>query len=182
MQVETDDKEIISRVLQGDSQSFVVLVNRYRSFIFTIAMRYTSTREDAEEIAQDVFVKAYKALADFRNDCKFSTWLYTITTNTCNTFLRKRRIETSALDDEKNSGLMHVQDTVHNDAAQRSRTALIDKAIKLLHADDAAIHGASHDASNHSSSADVLPTADVPTADAERLLRTELCIRWRLRW
>jgi RNA polymerase sigma-70 factor (ECF subfamily) len=51
------------------------------------------SREDAEEVAQDVFIKAYKYLADFRGESKFTTWLYTIVNNTCISFLRKKKLD-----------------------------------------------------------------------------------------
>ncbi len=94
------DTEIISRVLRGEKALFAELVKKYQNFVFTIAGRYASNREDAEEIAQDVFVKAYKSLADFRGDAKFSTWLYTITSTTCISFLRKKKLAVHSLDQE----------------------------------------------------------------------------------
>lgn len=138
MYAETGDKEIIGKVLQGDQQLFGELVKRYRHLVFTVAMRYVSSREDAEEIAQDVFVKAYRALADFRQDAKFSTWLYAITTNTCITFTRKRKIETYSLADERvfeQANAMEEQ----NEPEQKSKAQLLNKAIRLLCADDAAV-------------------------------------------
>src|SRR5262245_55333388 len=96
-----NDNEIISRTLRGDSQAYAELVKRYQNFVFTIILRYTKSREDAEEISQDVFVKAYRSLADFRGDSKFSTWLYTIVNTTCITFLRKKKLDTHSLDNEK---------------------------------------------------------------------------------
>ena len=101
MQTGPNDKDIISAVLQGNKQAYAELVNRYQNFVFTICLRYTSNREDAEEIAQDIFVKAYRCLSDFRGDSKFSTWLYTIVNTSCITFLRKKRLQTHSLDDEK---------------------------------------------------------------------------------
>ena len=95
------DNEILSRVLQGDQQAYAEIVKRYQSFVFTIALRYTPNREDAEEIAQDSFVKAYRSLSDFRGESKFSTWLYTIVTTTSLTFLRKKKIDVQSLDNEK---------------------------------------------------------------------------------
>jgi RNA polymerase sigma-70 factor, ECF subfamily len=135
------DSEIISRVLRGEQQAFAELVNRYQNFVFTIALRYAGNREDAEEIAQDIFVKAYRSLADFRGDAKFSTWLYTIVTTSCITFLRKKRLETRSLDDEKvfeqadnqNSGFSA------NQIEQKSKVTMINEAIKLLSPDDAKI-------------------------------------------
>jgi len=140
MYAETSDKEIIGRVLQGDQQFFAELVKRYQPFVFTIPMRYTKHREDAAEIAQDVFIKAYKSLADFRSDSKFSTWLYTITTNTSITFLRKRKLETHSLGDERIFEQANVKDPNEETIlVQKSRAAVINKAIRLLNADDAAI-------------------------------------------
>jgi len=136
----TDDKDIITRVLQGESQAYADLVNRYLFFVFTIASRYTNNREDAEEISQDVFVKAYRSLADFRHNSKFSTWLYTITANTCSTFLRKRKLETHTLDDERVFRQADMYGAHDDDATiQRSRAAMLNKAIGLLSTDDATI-------------------------------------------
>src|SRR2546430_16353176 len=101
MQIGSNDNEIISRVLRGEQVLYADLVKRYQNFVFTIALRYTPNREDAEEIAQDVFVKAYRNLADFRGESKFSTWLYTIVNTTCITFLRKKKLEVHSLDNEK---------------------------------------------------------------------------------
>jgi len=140
MHAETDDKEVISRILQGESQAFAGLMNRYLFFVFTIALRYANNRQDAEEIAQDVFLKAYRSLADFRQDSKFSTWLYTITANTCITFLRKRKIETRTLTDESIVKQADMQNAAGDDpVVQRSTAAMLNKAISLLNADDATI-------------------------------------------
>jgi RNA polymerase sigma-70 factor, ECF subfamily len=134
------DNEVISRVLQGDKQIFAELVNRYRHLVFTIALRYATTREDAEEIAQDVFVKAYRSLADFRQDSKFSTWLYAIATNTCITFLRKKKIKTHSLTNEKIFELASSTDVINgNETEHKSKVELMNKAIRLLNADDATI-------------------------------------------
>ena len=86
------DNEIISRVLKGEQNAYAELVNRYQAYVFTLTLRMIKSREDAEEVAQDVFIKAYRSLADFRGESKFSTWLYTITNTTCITFLRKKKL------------------------------------------------------------------------------------------
>jgi len=101
MHTEPEERDIIARVLNGDQQSYSILVDRYQNFVFTLVLRYVKGREDAEEVAQDVFIKAYRALADFKGNSKFSTWLYTITTTTCITFLRKKKLEIQSLDNEK---------------------------------------------------------------------------------
>jgi RNA polymerase sigma-70 factor (ECF subfamily) len=135
------DSEIISKVLQGEQQAFAELVNRYQNFVFTITLRYTNNREDAEEVAQDIFVKAYRSLADFRGASKFSTWLYTIVTTSCISFLRKKKLETHSLDNEKVFEQVKNQDSGFdaNQVEQKSKIASVNEAIKLLSPDDAKI-------------------------------------------
>jgi RNA polymerase sigma factor (sigma-70 family) len=137
----TTDNEIITRVLRGEHQLYAELVKRYQNFVFTIALRYTPMREDAEEVAQDVFVKAYKALSTFRGDSKFSTWLYSIVNTTSITFLRKKKLDIHSLDNE------HVFEAADNQIAsplgpgveQKSKLEMVTKAIELLSPDDAKI-------------------------------------------
>ena len=135
------DTEIISRVLRGEKALFAELVKKYQNFVFTIAGRYASNREDAEEIAQDVFVKAYKSLSDFRGDAKFSTWLYTITSTTCISFLRKKKLAVHSLDQDHVFELADTQDSGFraNQVEQKSRFAMVNQAIQMLSADDAKI-------------------------------------------
>jgi RNA polymerase sigma factor (sigma-70 family) len=135
------DTEIISRVLRGEKALFAELVKKYQNFVFTIAGRYASNREDAEEIAQDVFVKAYKSLADFRGDAKFSTWLYTITSTTCISFLRKKKLAVHSLDQDHVFELADTQDSSFraNQVEQKSRTSMVNQAIQLLSPDDAKV-------------------------------------------
>ncbi len=136
-----NDNEIISKVLRGDSQAYALLVNRYQGYVFTLALRMIKTREDAEEVAQDVFIKAYKYLADFRGASKFSTWLYTIVNNTCITFLRKKKLDVHSLDNE---AVFARADNIDSGARadeveQKSRKAMINRAITMLNPDDAQI-------------------------------------------
>lgn len=134
-----NDNEIINSVLRGEQALYAELVKRYQNFVFTITLRYTSSREDAEEIAQDVFVKAYRSLADFRGDSKFSTWLYTIVNTTCITFLRKKRLDTHSLDNEKVFAVAENHDSGFNanQVEVKSRQEMVNKAIALLSPDDA---------------------------------------------
>lgn len=141
MYTEPNDSEIISRVLHGEQSLYAELVKRYQNFVFTIALRYATHREDAEEIAQDVFVKAYRSLADFRGASKFSTWLYTITSTTCITFLRKKKLDVHSLDNEKVFEVADSQNSSFraNQVEQKSKTQMVNEAIRLLNPDDARI-------------------------------------------
>jgi len=136
-----NDNELISRVLKGDQQAYAGLVTRYQNYVFTLSLRFTKNREDAEEVSQDIFVKAYRSLADFRGASKFSTWLYTIVNTTCITFLRKKRMEVHSLDNEK---IFEVADSVDsgmraNQVEQKSRVAMVNNAIEMLNPDDAEV-------------------------------------------
>jgi RNA polymerase sigma-70 factor (ECF subfamily) len=136
-----NDNELISKVLSGDQQAYASLVNRYQNYVFTLALRFTKNREDAEEVSQDIFIKAYRALADFRGTSKFSTWLYTIVNNTCITFLRKKRLEVHSLDNEKVFEVADSQDSGMraNQIEQKSRLAMVNEAINMLNPDDAEV-------------------------------------------
>lgn len=135
------DIELISTVLNGDQQAYAIIVDRYQPFVFTLVLRYIKSREDAEEVAQDIFVKAYRALADFKGASKFSTWLYTIATTTCISFLRKKRLEIHSLDNEKVLEVAENRDSGMgaNQVEQKSKLTMVNNAIALLGADDAEI-------------------------------------------
>ena len=135
------DIDIISRVIKGDHQAYAGLVNRYQNYVFTLALRFTKNREDAEEVAQDIFVKAYRSLADFKGTAKFSTWLYTIVYTTSITFLRKKKLEVHSLDNEKVFELADSQDSGFsaNQVEQKSRVSMVNHAIAMLSHDDAQI-------------------------------------------
>ncbi len=135
------DSEIISLVLKGDHNVYATLVDRYKSYVFTLTLRFTKNREDAEEVSQDIFIKAYRSLADFKGTAKFSTWLYTIVNTTCITFLRKKRLDVKSLDDEGTFELADSQDSGFkaNVVEQKSRQNMVNQAIAMLNPDDAEI-------------------------------------------
>jgi len=141
MHTGTNDNEIITNVLAGNYQAYAGLVDRYQQYVFTLAFRMVKNREDAEEVAQDSFVKAYKYLRDFRGDSKFSTWLYTIVNNTGISFLRKKKLDTYSLDNEKVFELADsLGSTMKADLVeQKSKISMVNQAIALLSPDDATI-------------------------------------------
>ncbi len=132
---------VINRVLKGDQSAFSILVSKYQDYVFTLVLRFTTNREDAEEIAQDVFVKAYRSLADFRGDAKFSTWLFTITRTTCLSFLRKKKLDTVSLDNERTGLQVENQESGFdaNRIEQKSKHTMLNNAISMLSADDAQV-------------------------------------------
>ena len=141
MHAELVDMDIINLVLKGDFNTYSILVERYQNFVFTIVLRYVKSREDAEEVAQDVFIKAYRSLGSFKGDAKFSTWLYTVTTTTSISFLRKKRMAVQSLDNENVFELADNVDSgmTANQIEQKSRVNMVNEAIKMLSPDDAQI-------------------------------------------
>jgi len=141
MQSKLSDIDLITQTLAGNQSAYADLVKRHQRFVFTLAMRFSKTREDAEEIAQDCFIKAYRSLASYNAQAKFSTWLYTIVYNTAMTFLRKKRIATDSIDDEatfiqvENHQSAFDTDNVEN----KSRSFYLNQAIEQLLPDDATI-------------------------------------------
>jgi len=94
------EKKLIAEVQNGDVSAFTKLVNQYSEQVLTLAYRIVSSREDAEDIAQKVFIKVYNGINQFRGDASFSSWLYTIVKNECYSHLRKKRPEMISLDEK----------------------------------------------------------------------------------
>lgn len=92
------DQIYIDKVLGGDLSAYSYLVDKHKDMAFSVALRIVGNREDAEEIVQDAFVKAYQNMETFRNKSKFSTWLYRIVFNAAVSRTRKKRLESSDLD------------------------------------------------------------------------------------
>jgi RNA polymerase sigma factor (sigma-70 family) len=141
MQSAFSDTELIKLTLGGNQSAYASLVKRHQRFVFTLALRFAKRREDAEEIAQDCFIKAYKSLSSFQQQSKFSTWLYSIVYTTAMTSLRKKRVDIASIDDDEN----YVQIAYtpggydeHN-IENKSRSYYVNEAIGQLLPDDAII-------------------------------------------
>jgi RNA polymerase sigma-70 factor (ECF subfamily) len=141
MQSKLSDIELIEQTLSGNQSAYADLVKRHQRFVFTLAMRFAKGREDAEEIAQDCFVKAYRSLASFNRQSKFSTWLYSIVYTTAMTSLRKKRVATDSIDDEGTYIQVENQSSAFdvNNAENNSRSFYLNQAIEQLLPDDATI-------------------------------------------
>jgi len=127
---------IISRIRSGDTDAFRVLVRQYKEMVFGLALKMTRQREDAEEIAQDTFLKAFKGIQRFKGQSKFSTWLYQIGYFTAINHLRKKKLQVIEIDDipvadESES----VLEKLNND----DQKIMIDKALGLLKPDERAL-------------------------------------------
>ena len=96
---------VIQAVLDGDVNAYEALVKEYEKNVYNLALRMTGNSEDAADMAQEAFIKAYNSLTAFRGDSKFSVWLYRIVSNVCLDFLRSRsRKQTVSLSTENDDG------------------------------------------------------------------------------
>jgi len=105
-----EDSYYISSILAGNISDFSILVDKYKDMVYTLAYRIVGNREDAEELAQDVFVKVYRSLKNFRGKSKFSTWLYSITYNASISKVRKKQMESVSLNNHDNNRYDIVND------------------------------------------------------------------------
>ena len=85
------DLAVIQAVIDGDKSSYGILVNRHKDFAYTLALRIMNNAADADEVAQDAFIKAYRSLSKFNKESKFTTWLYRIVVNTALSYKRKQK-------------------------------------------------------------------------------------------
>ena len=85
------EKELIAKAKQGDMQAFEELILKHEKIVYNVALRMMNHSEDAKDISQEVFLKAYRNIKNFDERSMFSTWLYRITTNTCIDEMRKRK-------------------------------------------------------------------------------------------
>ncbi len=123
------ETELIELVQKGDSSAFSHLVESHKNLVFSVVLRMVSNREDAEEVAQDAFIKAFKQIKQFRGEAKFSTWLYKIAYFCAINHLRKNKLLTTDLDQVSiSSDDESILETLHN----AEKKEYLTKAINLL--------------------------------------------------
>ena len=133
----TNDQIIINQIIEGDTNAFAQLVDRYKDLVFTLAMRMMKNREEAEEVSQDTFIKVYKSLHKFKGDSKFSTWIYKVTYNSCLDRIKKNKkhFNDVAIDDFTISKLKDV-DNAFEALVEKEQHDTIQECLKLLPYDD----------------------------------------------
>jgi RNA polymerase sigma-70 factor (ECF subfamily) len=96
--VKENDSDLISRAKNGDSKSYDKLLKKYKNSVYSLVLRMVRNSQEAEDLTQEAFIKAFNSLASFNEEYAFSTWLYKIATNNCIDFFRKRKLQTYSLD------------------------------------------------------------------------------------
>lgn len=128
-----DDIEYIHRVKDGDIEAFSFLVSRYQRMIFSLVVKTVGDEMEAEDITQEIFIKVYQSLSKFREDSKFSTWVYRIACNFCFSQLRKHKDEVVSLNEEIQTGEQFSDFEEKLAQSQKEeRIRLLDNALKKL--------------------------------------------------
>jgi RNA polymerase sigma factor (sigma-70 family) len=134
---EEDDQYYIRLVREGNTNAFAVLVNRYKDMVFTLSLKMLKDREEAEEVAQDTFLKLFKSLSKFNRESKFSTWIYKVAFNTCLDRLKKNKrmqpvISMDELTEQETMSLMTVLYSIE----EKERTQMIQDCLQELPGED----------------------------------------------
>ena len=133
------DQQLVARVKQGDSRAFDMLVLKYQHKIFGLISRYVKDADEVQDVAQEAFIKAYRALPKFRGDSAFYTWLYRIAINTAKNHLvsRSRRPPGSDVEVEdaeyfESGGALHEIETPENALFGVELKRVVERAISDL--------------------------------------------------
>ena len=122
-----EDQYYIEEVLNGHTNAYRLLVEKHQDFVYTIVKRIVGKAEEAEEVAQDVFVKAFQKLPDFRGTAKFSTWLYRIAYNSAISQTRKKKIEFLSAEEQQ------IENYSEDEVMQTIKGLNTEEQKKLIH-------------------------------------------------
>jgi len=137
--VAATDQQLVARVQKGDTRAFDLLVLKYQHKIFGLVSRYVRDADEVQDVAQEAFIKAYKALPNFRGESAFYTWLYRIAINTAKNYLvsRSRRppgtdVEIEDAEYHDNGGTLRDIETPENVLFGAELKAVVERAISDL--------------------------------------------------
>ena len=133
----TNDQVYIDSILNGDANAFAVLVDRYKDLVYTLALRMMKHTEEAEEAAQDTFIKVYKSLDKFKGESKFSTWIYRVAYNTCLDRLKKNKRQQYTVEiNEYTEHQVKTLDNALDKIETKEREQTIQDCLALLPSED----------------------------------------------
>ncbi|NNK81968.1 MAG: sigma-70 family RNA polymerase sigma factor [Flavobacteriaceae bacterium] len=131
------DQDIIIKIIDGDTNAFSVLVDRYKDLIFTLTLRMLKNREEAEEVAQDAFIKAFKSIDKYKGDSKFSTWLYRIAYNSSLDRIKKNtKFNNNVAIDEYSAHEVKTIENAYDALEQKERHETIKYCLNKLPSKD----------------------------------------------
>lgn len=134
-----EEAHIIKEILNGKTEQYEYFLDRYGQQVFVLVDRIVSCQEDAEELTQDVFLKAFQQLSSFKAESSFSTWIYRIATNLAISAVRKKRNDVLRLDDSVFANLSDIQvdEALEDDSEEQMER--LQQAMNQLEADERAL-------------------------------------------
>ncbi|MBK9336027.1 MAG: sigma-70 family RNA polymerase sigma factor [Lewinellaceae bacterium] len=139
--IQESEADLIRQTIAGDHLAYTTLVRRYERMVFGLAFQMLGNREDALEVTQDAFLKAFRFLSGYRGESRFSTWLYRIARTSAINYLRRARRDTIALDSPESPVRRMSADAPNGfeTMANSERSALLLRAFNMLLPDDGAV-------------------------------------------
>jgi RNA polymerase sigma-W factor len=138
-QKKLEDHRLINAARNGDQKAFEALLNKYRNLVYHVMIKMVGNTQEAEDLTQEAFIKAFNALATFNEEFAFSTWLMKIATNNCIDFLRKKKLKVFSInepiqykDEELQYEIPDHEPTVDRKMLSEERSKFIDDAIQSL--------------------------------------------------
>jgi len=133
-----NDQYYIDRIIKGDTQAFAPLVDRYKNLVYTLALRMVKNTNEAEEAAQDTFIKVFRSLEKFKGESKFSTWIYRVAYNTCLDRIKKHKTAPLAVAiDDYGTRQLRATENVLDTLAEEERLRAVQECLQQLPGEDA---------------------------------------------
>ena len=139
---QNEDFEVILRILDGDSNAYGILQKKYRAVISSLIRKMVKDEDDIDDLVQETFIKAYRAIDRYKSDFTFSAWIYRIASNTCIDFLRKKRLNVFSIDqpiggssDDDDAMYFEIEDDSYQpdiDFINKERMAALQNAVENL--------------------------------------------------
>jgi len=140
--MELDDTDLILQAQKGNENAFEELVYRYDRSVLSIALKYTLNEDDAKDLYQEVFIRVYRGLKNFRFESEFSTWIYRITTNVCLSYKNRSkdhlRVSINNNDDDEENEIGEARELIYDGSSPEEITSgadireIVDEAVESL--------------------------------------------------
>ncbi len=134
-----EDRALIQAALNGDEKAYETLLSKYKNLVYTIMIKMVRNPQEAEDLTQEAFMKAFNSLASFNEEFAFSTWLMKIATNNCIDFLRKKKLRTYSIhepiqykDEKVEIDIADTEPSPEKSLLQEERKKVLENAIKEL--------------------------------------------------
>ncbi len=133
LNIESDDIDLINSFKSGNRQAFNIIILKYRERVYSFTRKMLNNHEDADDVTQEIFIKLFKSIKDFRGDSKFSTYLYRISYNFALNHLKSRSVKYERLDESQDVEYAADEDVLFSEKKDsEEQTRLLEEAFKKI--------------------------------------------------